>query len=112
MATELAQLTGSQGKCGPEVVDHFSVHLVARTLLVNVVHTQVAHLLELLERHLDRLLEDHPDDRLGEGWSGQRAQIGPEVGVLGQQFGGIARFGQSYLNGRRGVVLERVVDGN
>lgn len=97
VATELAQLTSSQRKSGTEVVDYFSVHLVAWTFLVDVVHAQVTHLLQLLQGDFNGLLEDHPDDRLGEGRSSQRTQICPEMGVGGQQFGGIARFGESDL---------------
>lgn len=98
MASEFTQLSCSERKCWSEIVDHLSIHFVGGTFLGDVIDAQIAHLIELLDRHLDGLLEHHPDDRFGEGWCGQRTQIGPEMGVGGQQLGGIARFGESDLN--------------
>lgn len=90
VATEFSQFSVAERQRRPEVVDHFAHHLVARTVLVDVVAPQIAHQLDLLVRDLYRLLEHHPDHRLGERRRGQRPEVSPEAFLIRQQLHRIA----------------------
>lgn len=107
VATVLAQLAAAQLQRGPVVVDDLAVleglvqRVVAGALLAGVIAAHLAEVLQLLVGHLDRFLEQDPGDRLGAGWGGQGAQIGP-VG-----FGGRQQVGR--IEGLRHGDLERGV---
>lgn len=89
VASSLADLAVAHGQRGAVVVDHQPVHLVAGTLVTDVVAAQLPEYFQLFAGRLDRLLEHDPGDRLEERGRRQRAQVGPVGLALGQQRGGI-----------------------
>lgn len=97
VAAKFSELSVAQWQWWSIVVDHFAHHFVAWTLFVDIVASQVAHQFDLTMRNFNRLLEHHPDDRLGEWWRGQWAQICPECRVFWQQFSRITAISEGDL---------------